>query len=76
MDNQACVVDILDTAGQEELTALLDQYLKTGDGTLLVYSVIDRLSFETTARLRQNILRMKAGYPDVSAHPFLPFSID
>jgi len=60
IDNTACVLDIMDTAGQEEYSALRDQYMKTGEGFVLVYSVTSRQSFEFTQKLRANILRMKA----------------
>ena len=42
---QQCVLDILDTAGQEEYSAVREQYIRTGDGFLIVYSVTDRRSF-------------------------------
>ena len=41
---QQCVLDILDTAGQEEFSAVREQYIRTGDGFLIVYSVTDRRS--------------------------------
>jgi len=64
IEDQACLVDILDTAGQEELSALSDQYMKNGQGSLLVFSIENRLSFEHTSKLRQTVLRMKPGFPD------------
>jgi small GTP-binding protein len=59
IDGVACVLDIMDTAGQEEYSALRDQYMKTGEGFVLVYSITSRQSFEFTTKLRTNILRMK-----------------
>eukprot|EP01119_Soliformovum_irregulare_P012206 TRINITY_DN3156_c0_g1_i1.p1 TRINITY_DN3156_c0_g1~~TRINITY_DN3156_c0_g1_i1.p1 ORF type:complete len:188 (+),score=30.87 TRINITY_DN3156_c0_g1_i1:72-635(+) len=59
IDGQPCVLDIMDTAGQEEYSALRDQYMKTGEGFVVVYSVTSRQSFEFTQKLRTNILRMK-----------------
>mmetsp|Transcript_26379 Transcript_26379/g.37142 ORF Transcript_26379/g.37142 Transcript_26379/m.37142 type:complete len:193 (+) Transcript_26379:172-750(+) len=59
IDGAACVLDIMDTAGQEEYSALRDQYMKTGEGFVLVYSCTSKQSFEFTTKLRQNILRMK-----------------
>eukprot|EP01118_Nematostelium_gracile_P011048 TRINITY_DN3886_c0_g1_i2.p3 TRINITY_DN3886_c0_g1~~TRINITY_DN3886_c0_g1_i2.p3 ORF type:complete len:132 (+),score=42.87 TRINITY_DN3886_c0_g1_i2:531-926(+) len=49
----------MDTAGQEEYSALRDQYMKTGEGFVLVYSVTSRSSFETVTKLRTSIIRMK-----------------
>jgi len=59
VDGAACMFDIMDTAGQEEYSALRDQYMKSGEGFILVYSVTSRQSFEAASKLRQNILRMK-----------------
>jgi len=59
IDGTACVLDIMDTAGQEEYSALRDQYMKTGEGFVLVYSITSKQSFEFTSKLRTNILRMK-----------------
>lgn len=39
IDQQALVLDILDTAGQDEYSALRDQYTKTGDGFVLVFGL-------------------------------------
>lgn len=36
MDGVACLLDIMDTAGQEEYSALRDQYMKTGQVTRMV----------------------------------------
>jgi len=59
VDEQAVVLDIMDTAGQEEYSALRDQYMKTGQGFMLVYSITSRQSFEAATKLRTNIVRMK-----------------
>jgi len=58
-DNQACMLDIMDTAGQEEYSALRDNYMKTGEGFLVVYSIVSHVSFEYVPKLRQGILRLK-----------------
>jgi len=59
VDGFACMLDIMDTAGQEEYSALRDQYMRTGHGFVLCYSIISRSSFDTTHRLRTSILRIK-----------------
>ena len=35
VDKEACYLDILDTAGQEEYSAMKDQYMRTGEGFLI-----------------------------------------
>jgi len=59
VDAMAVVLDVMDTAGQEEYSALRDQYMKTGQGFMVVYSVTSRQSFEAVNKLRLNISRMK-----------------
>jgi GTPase SAR1 family protein len=36
------LIPVLDTAGQEEFSAMREQYMRSGEGFLLVYSVTDR----------------------------------
>jgi len=45
---------------------LRDQYMKTGQGFLLAYSVTSTESFEAAAALRSHIMRIKEDEPDVS----------
>lgn len=59
IDDSTCFLEILDTAGQEEYKALRDQYMRTGDGFLLVYSVVDRKTFEEINEFYEQILRVK-----------------
>ena len=54
-----CFLPVLDTAGQEEFSAMREQYMRKGDGFLLVYSVIDKLSFEDIRNFHTQILRVK-----------------
>eukprot|EP00026_Physarum_polycephalum_P001882 Phypoly_transcript_01885.p1 GENE.Phypoly_transcript_01885~~Phypoly_transcript_01885.p1 ORF type:complete len:979 (+),score=188.07 Phypoly_transcript_01885:120-3056(+) len=58
-DNQTCLLDILDTAGQEEYSAMRDQYYRTGQGFLLVYSITSRSSFDEARYIHEQILRVK-----------------
>ena len=59
VDDETCMLDILDTAGQEEYSAMRDQYMRTGQGFLLVYSVTSRQSFGELTMFRDQILRNK-----------------
>eukprot|EP01085_Mycamoeba_gemmipara_P000943 Mycagemm_TRINITY_DN10323_c1_g5::TRINITY_DN10323_c1_g5_i2::g.943::m.943 type:complete len:195 gc:universal TRINITY_DN10323_c1_g5_i2:101-685(+) len=65
VDGVACMLDIMDTAGQEEYRALRDQYMKTGNGFVLVYSITSQTSFEAASKLRGEILKIKEDYPDI-----------
>ena len=46
IDDKVAKLDILDTAGQEEFSAMREQYMRSGEGFLLVFAVTDRASFE------------------------------
>jgi len=59
IDGEPCLLDILDTAGQEEYSAMRDQYMRTGQGFLLVYSITTQSSFSEIATFREQILRVK-----------------
>jgi len=59
IDDQTCLLDILDTAGQEEYSAMRDQYMRTGQGFLIVYSVTSPSSFHEVSQFRDQILRVK-----------------
>ncbi len=59
IDGVTCLLDILDTAGQEEFSAMRDQYMRTGQGFLCVFSIASRGSFEEISAFREQILRVK-----------------
>lgn len=59
VDDEVALLDVLDTAGQEEYSAMREQYMRTGEGFLLVYSITSRESFEEIRTFQQQILRVK-----------------
>lgn len=61
------LISVLDTAGQEEFSAMREQYMRKGDGFLLVYSVIDKQSYENIRNFYTQILRVK----DRDSYPML-----
>lgn len=46
VDNVACRLEIWDTAGQERFRAITKMYLRNVDGTLLVFDITNRESYE------------------------------
>ena len=46
IDGSNCVLDILDTAGEEEYSAMHDQYMRSVQCCVFVYTVNDRRSFD------------------------------
>jgi len=59
VDGNEFLLDIFDTAGQEDFSAVRDQYMRTGDGFLCVYSVTLRNSFDEVENFHEHILRVK-----------------
>lgn len=59
IDGETCLLDILDTAGQEEYSAMRDQYMRTGEGFLCVFAINNAKSFEDVHQYREQIKRVK-----------------
>ncbi len=59
IDDEVALLDVLDTAGQEEYSAMREQYMRTGEGFLLVYSIASRQTFEEIVTFQNQILRVK-----------------
>mmetsp|Transcript_107359 Transcript_107359/g.149691 ORF Transcript_107359/g.149691 Transcript_107359/m.149691 type:complete len:191 (-) Transcript_107359:191-763(-) len=59
VDGQQCMLEILDTAGTEQFTAMRDLYMKNGQGFVLVYSITAQGTFADLADLREQIIRVK-----------------
>lgn len=59
IDDEVALLDVLDTAGQEEYSAMREQYMRTGEGFLLVYSITSKQSFDEITTFQQQILRVK-----------------
>ncbi|TAQ84993.1 hypothetical protein B7494_g6680 [Chlorociboria aeruginascens] len=76
IDGQSCMLEVLDTAGQEEYTALRDQWIRDGEGFVLVYSISSRSSFTRIQRFHNQIQRVKesASSPSYSGSPISPIS--
>lgn len=59
IDDIPAKLDILDTAGQEEFSAMREQYMRSGEGFLLVFSLVDHASFAEISKFQKQILRVK-----------------
>jgi len=59
VDNKNVMLEILDTAGTEQFTAMRDLYMKNGQGFVLVYSIIAQSTFNDLPDLKEQILRVK-----------------
>lgn len=53
------MLEVLDTAGQEEYVSLRDQWIRDGEGFVLVYSISSRASFQRIKKFYNQIQRVK-----------------
>jgi len=60
IDSEPCLLDILDTAGQVEFTAMREQYMRCGEGFIICYSITDRHSFNEAVEYRNLITKVRA----------------
>ncbi|KAF9423644.1 hypothetical protein BGZ94_008214 [Podila epigama] len=58
LDGHECQIDILDTAGQEEYAAIRDNYYRSGEGFLCVFSICEYESFTHTQEFKDQISRV------------------
>ncbi|KAG8936330.1 Ras GTPase ras2 [Tulasnella sp. 419] len=63
VDDKMCFIEVIDTAGQEEYATLRDQWVREGQGFVLVYSIASRITFERLEVFRQSMLRVKGSTP-------------
>jgi GTPase KRas protein len=63
VDNRMCFVEVIDTAGQEEYATLRDQWVREGQGFILVYSIASRSTFDRLEVFRQSMMRVKRQKP-------------
>jgi len=59
IDSRPALLDVLDTAGQEEYASLQDQWIREGDGFLVVYAINNSQSIEDTDGIVEKIRRIK-----------------
>uniref|UniRef100_A0A914Z782 Uncharacterized protein n=1 Tax=Panagrolaimus superbus TaxID=310955 RepID=A0A914Z782_9BILA len=59
LDDAMCKIEVLDTAGQDEFKTMREQYLRTGDGFLLVFSITSRETLDYVVKLHRHIDRLR-----------------
>ena len=60
IDDFQCQFEILDTAGQDDYQTMLDTWINSADGFILVYSIDNKESFESVKMRFERILKLKA----------------
>jgi len=63
IDDHLCMLEIIDTAGQEDYATLRNLWVTNCQGFILVYSVTSRSSFQRVERYYQDMIRTKRGIP-------------
>ena len=61
IDDVQCQLEILDTAWQDDYQTMLDTWINSADGFILVYSIDNRESFESTKTRYDRIIQLKEG---------------
>ncbi|CAG8653118.1 12905_t:CDS:2 [Dentiscutata erythropus] len=59
VDGYPCIIEVLDTAGQDEYNTLRDQWIRNSEGVVLLYSITSRPTFERVHRFYDQVLRVK-----------------
>ena len=59
LEGNQYVLEILDTAGTEQFTAMRDLYMKTGQGFVLVYSIIAQSTYNDLDPIHDQIVRVR-----------------
>ena len=61
IDDIQCQLEILDTAGQDDYQTMLDTWINSPDGFILVHSIDNKESFESTKTRYDRIMKLKEG---------------
>ena len=56
---ESCLLDILDTSGQEEFSIMRDQFMRTGEGFLFVFDVNNSETLDKFGEWIEQIKRAK-----------------
>lgn len=70
IDGELCIIEVLELSGMEEYTALRDQFIRDGDGFVLVYSVKSRASFTRISRHYQQTRMIKEYYTPLRSQSY------
>ncbi|CDR88168.1 probable small G-protein Ras2 [Sporisorium scitamineum] len=63
IDGESCILDVLDTAGHEDALVFMNQWVRSGDGFIIVYSVTNRATFEKVETFLEYVLNIKSQEP-------------
>lgn len=72
LDGEEVQIDILDTAGQEDYAAIRDNYFRSGEGFLCVFSITELESFAATVDFRYKSTK---GFHECPSHSLQFYAI-
>lgn len=52
LDGEQIQIEILDTAGQEDYLAIRDNYIRSGEGFLMIFSIAEETSLNELHQIR------------------------
>jgi len=58
IDGCEAILNIYDTAGQEDFAAVRDTYIQIGEGFICMYSITSKISFQEIRHLRERIINI------------------
>lgn len=61
VDGFVHMLDILDTAGQEDLSTMQGEWFRSGEGFILMYAINERKTFQEVTKLHMRIEMIKQG---------------
>jgi len=56
VEDEEAVLNIYDTAGQEDFSAVRDQYIRIGEGFICMYSITNDASFQEVTQLHEKLV--------------------
>ena len=59
VDDENCVVDVADLAGEEEFVVMREQQMRSVKGCIMVYSITSRSSLDELCGIREQILNLR-----------------
>jgi small GTP-binding protein len=71
VDGSTCLLEVLDTAGQEEFSAMRSCWFRGGEVYAVTYSITDRTGFEKVHTFLDEIYRIRDFDPDSNQPPFI-----
>lgn len=60
VDDQFCTIEVIDTAGQEEFGSMLDNWIRSADGVIIVYDIGNRRTFSRLEFFYERIQMFKS----------------